>query len=164
MTLGKQLIEQLRATEQPAEQPLTVVYTTQSAAVAFFDRDRYSVALRDMLVRSGSASPDDTRTFLNAAAATVARRLSFLEEPLALWELDGSEGIAQLRSSPPQREGDALSYWEVTLWAEQPRAQVARYHWQPGMAEREVVAYPAIFALLGRVADALAAALAEPMA
>ena len=164
MTLGKQLIEQLRATEQPAGQPLTAVYTTQSATVAFFDRDRYSVALRDMLVRSGSASPDDARTFLSATAATVARRLSFLEEPLAVWELDGSEGIAQLRSSPPQREGDALSYWEVTLWAEPPRAQVARYHWQPGMAEREVVAYPATFALLGRVADALAAALAEPMA
>lgn len=164
MTLGKQLIEQLRATEQPAGQPLTVVYTTQSADVSFFDRDRYSVALRDMLVRSGSASPDDARIFLSATAATVARRLSFLEEPLAVWELDGSEGIAQLRSSPPQREGDALSYWEVTLWAEPPRAQVARYHWQPGMAEREVVAYPATFALLGRVADALAAALAEPMA
>ena len=134
------------------------------AAYALGTLSAPDAAAVEQLVRSDSASPDDARTFLSAAAATVARRLSFLEEPLAVWELDGSEGIAQLRSSPPQREGDALSYWEVTLWAEPPRAQVARYHWQPGMAEREVVAYPATFALLGRVADALAAALNEPTA
>ena len=44
--------------------------------------------------------------------------------------------MAQLRSSPPQRDADERSYWEVTLWAGQPRAHVARYRWAPGMAER----------------------------
>lgn len=162
MTIGKQLIEQLRNAEQPATQPLTVAHDTSRAELAFFDRDRYSVALRDMALSLGAGAPGDARAYLSAAAASVARRLSFLEEPLAVWELDGGEGLAQLRSSPPQREGDELLYWEVTLSAAGRRAKIARYRWQPGMAEREVIAYPATFALLGRVADNLAAALAEP--
>jgi hypothetical protein len=100
------------------------------------------------------------RAYLSATAAEVARRLSFLEEPLAVWELDGGERAAQLRSAPPQREGDAVTYWEVTLWAgDQPGARAIRYQWSPGMAEREVLAYPATFALVARMADGLAAAL-----
>ena len=162
MTLGKMLIERLRNTEQPATQPLTVAHGAQSAELAFFDRDRYSVTMRDLAVGAGGATTADARAFLSAAAAAVARRLSFLEEPLAVWELDGAEGTAQLRSSPPQREGEEVSYWEVTLWAAPARAQAARYRWEPGMAEREVLAYPATFALLGRIADGLVAALEEP--
>lgn len=162
MALGKLLIEQLRDTEQPATQPLTVAHGAQSAELSFFDRDRYSVTLRELAAGAGGAAPADSRAFLSAAAAAVARRLSFLEEPLAVWELDGGEGMAQLRSSPPQREGEEVSYWEVTLWAAPARALAARYRWQPGMAEREVLAYPATFALLGRIADGLAAALEEP--
>lgn len=162
MTIGKILIAQLRDTEQPATQPLAVAHGAQNAELSFFDRDRYSVALRELAVGVGTAAPADARAFLSAAAAGVARRLSFLEEPLAVWELDGGEGLAQLRSSPPLRDGDEVSYWEVTLWAAPARAQAARYRWQPGMAEREVLAYPATFALLGRIADGLAAALEEP--
>jgi hypothetical protein len=58
------------------------------------------------------------------------------------------------------REGEEVSYWEVTLWAgDEPGARAVRYHWAPGMAEREVVAYPATFALVARMADSLAEAL-----
>jgi hypothetical protein len=167
MSIGKQLIEQLR---QPASgegamladgAPLVVAGPTEHAQVVFSDRDRYSVALRELVVGTNGGAPADTRAYLSAAAAAVARGLSFLEEPLAVWELDGGEGMAQLRSSPPLREGDEVSYWEVTLTAGQPSARAARYHWAPGMVERENVAYPATFALLGRMADALAEALAE---
>jgi hypothetical protein len=98
--------------------------------------------------------------YLSAAAAEVARRMSYLEEPLAVWELDGHEGRAQLRSSPPQREGDEVSFWEVTLWAgAQPGARVMRYRWTAGMIEPEVIAYPATFALVARMADSLTEAL-----
>jgi hypothetical protein len=97
---------------------------------------------------------------MSAVAAEVARRLSFLEEPLAVWELDGGECMAQLRSSPPLREGDAVTYWEVTLWGgDEPGARAVRYHWSPGMVEREVLAYPATFALIARMADGMADAL-----
>ncbi len=167
MSIGKQLIEQLRqlATGEGATladgAPLVVAGQPDHASLVFSDRDRYSVALRELVVGMNVDAPADTRAYLSAAAAAVARGLSFLEEPLAVWELDGSEGMAELRSSPPLREGDEISYWEVTLTAAQPSARAARYRWAPGMAEREIVAYPATFALLGRMADVLAGALRD---
>ncbi|MFN8568819.1 MAG: hypothetical protein U0Z44_15185 [Kouleothrix sp.] len=140
MTIGKLLVERLGAAEPAAASPLVLADASHSVELVFFDRDRYSVTLSELNLGAAIGAPADARAYLSAAAAAVARRLSFLEEPLAVWELDGSEGLAQLRSSPPQHEGDELTYWEVTLWADQPHAQLARYRWAPGMAERERMA------------------------
>lgn len=168
MSVGKALVKQLGelpggAVASAEGETLVVASLPAYVRITFFDRDRFSVTLRDLAVGAELPEPGDMRAFLSAAAAEVARRLSFLEEPLAVWELDGGERVAQLRSSPPQREGQELLYWEVTLSAgPQASARAVRYRWAPGMAERELVAYPATFALLGRMADALAAALQLP--
>jgi hypothetical protein len=171
MTLGKQMIEQLRLLAAgevllatlPIGDQFKIVTTLDGpsqATLELFDHDRYSVTLRALNVQSGTPFVGDVHTYLSARAAVIARQLSYLEEPLAVWELDGSERVAQLRSSPPQREGDEVSYWEVTLSAgEQSGARIVRYRWAQGMSEREVVAYPATFALVGRLADSLAMAL-----
>jgi len=169
MSIGKQITEQLRrladgdrtVLEAGTENTLLVLDAPLRAQLEFSDHDRYSVALRELTVGAVvGAAPIDARAYLSATAAEVARRLSFLEEPLAVWELDGSERTAQLRSSPPLREGDAVAYWEVTLSAgDEPSARAVRYHWSPGMTEREVLVYPATFALIARVADGLADAL-----
>jgi hypothetical protein len=167
MGIGKQMTERLRrlangdqAVLEAGDHTLIVPGQPMYAKLEFFDHDRYSVTLRELVVGADGAAESDARAYLSAAAAAIARRLSFLEEPLAVWELDGGERKAQLRSSPPLREGDEVSYWEVTLWAgEQPGARVSRYHWAPGMTERAVVAYPATFALIARLADSLSEAL-----
>jgi len=173
MSVGKQMIEQLRLlsvdTAALAQLPtgderfkrLAVHDGTNQAALEFFDCDRYSVTMSALEV-GGGAFEGDTRAYLSACAAEIARRLSYLEEPLAVWELDGGERVAQLRSSPPQRDGDEVLYWEVTLSiGAQPSARLLRCRWVPGMAEREVVAYPAAFAVIGRMADSLDAALRD---
>ena len=173
MSLGKQMIEQLRllatgeATlvqlpENGNRLTLAVSGQPNQATLEFFDHDRYSVTLRALEVTRGAPIAGDARTYLSASAAAIARQLGYLEEPLAVWELDGNEQQAQLRSSPPQRDGEEISYWEVTLWAgEHGGARVMRYRWAPGMAEREELAYPATFALVGRLVDSLAAAIQE---
>lgn len=169
MTIGKQVVEQLRQIASGAAAPsdgtpLVVTDQAYHAQVSFSDRDRYSLALHELALGSDAPAPADTHAYLSAAAAAVARRLSFLEEPLAVWELDGGECSAQLRSSPPLREGDDISYWEVVLTAgAQTSARATRYRWTPDMTEREVIAYPATFALIGRMTDALADALVEPI-
>jgi hypothetical protein len=172
MNLGKQMLEQLRMLA--ADGPETLIFlskvddyhvlalqdATQRGALEFFDYDRYSITLRTLAVGSGTPAPDDARAYLSAHAAEIARRMSYLEEPLAVWELDGDEHMAQLRSSPPQREGEETLYWEVTLQAgPQPGARLTRYRWLPGMPERELVAYPATFALIARMLDSLSAGL-----
>lgn len=169
MTLGKHVIEALRhlaanGAGLAGGQPLAADAPGALARLDLADYDRYSAAVRALRVElEPRAAPEDPRAALSARAAAVIRQLSYLEEPLAVWELDGGERAAQLRSSPPQREGDELSYWEVTLNAgERPAAEIARYRWAPGMPEREVVVYPATFGLIGRIADSLADALAAP--
>jgi hypothetical protein len=171
MTLGKQLTEQLRsmAAESPqlagALREYGGTMTVAAAApplqttLEFSDQDRYSVTLCRLDVVCDEPAIGPTRSFLSGAAAEITRRLSFLEESLAVWELDDSEAVAQLRSSPPQRDGEEITYWEVVLRAGiRPGASITRYRWTPGIAEREVIAYPATFALVARMADALAGA------
>jgi len=172
MSIGKQITERLRrladgdrtVLEASPENTLLVLDQPLCARLEFSDHDRYSVTLRDLTVGAGGAAPLDARGYLSTAAAEVARRLSFLEEPLAVWELDAGERVAQLRSSPPLREGEEISYWEVALSVgAEPTARATRYHWAPGMAERKVLVYPATFALVARMADSLAAALRGAM-
>jgi hypothetical protein len=166
MSIGKLLHETLRQAGQPAgaepERELRVTDGQTAARLGLFDCDRYSITLRSLeLTRGQATAPDDLRERLSGVAAEVTRRLSFLEEPLAVWELDHREGLAQLRSSPPLREGEEVFYWEVALdGSAELRATVGRYRWAPGMPEREPVAYPATFTLVARIADALDAALA----
>lgn len=167
MGIGKLLTEQLRelsaaGVARDATESVVVTDGDLRCALLVGDIDRYSVALHTLSIGAGAAAPSDARAYLSARAAEVIRRLGFLEEPLAVWELDGREALAQLRSSPPQREDDEIIYWEVTLNAgELPGASMARYRWTPQMAERELVAYPATFNLVARIADALVVALQE---
>jgi hypothetical protein len=141
--------------------PQRLLFTTPgvNAILEFSDHDRYSVTLRELEV-SRSAPPPETPDFLANAGAAMIRQLSFLEEPLAICELDEQLGVAQLRSLPPQRDGEELEYWEVTLLAQgKSSATIARYHWTPGMIERERVEYPATFMLAARIAEGMAEAL-----
>jgi hypothetical protein len=126
--------------------------------------DRFSVALRQLEVSYGPsfASQGYDEAYLRRSAERAASRLAYLEEPLLLLEFDPAEKLAQLRSNPPHQEGEALTYWELLTWVEpQPRVRLARYRWQPNGQEREQIAYPVTFAILGRLAQDLALSLEE---
>src|SRR5262245_23010046 len=97
MSLGKQMIEQLRllvASESAfggdPHKIVTALDGSAQATLEFLDHDRFSVTLHTLDV-GGPPFEGDARTYLSARAAEIARRLSYLEEPLAVWELDGSE-------------------------------------------------------------------------
>ena len=125
--------------------------------------DRYSVILHNLEMNyPHTARGNHKNQNLRAYAEEIIERLSYLEEPLALVELDRAEGIAQLRSNPPRAEKDQSTYWEV-LVRSKPYLQVslARYQWTPDHPERTRVAYPATFATLGRIAQDLAECLSE---
>jgi L-alanine-DL-glutamate epimerase-like enolase superfamily enzyme len=172
--LGKQTVDTLKrlASEGPqavsalswSDDGAKVVAVPADAAdarVDLADLDRFSATLRELAVTCHAAPMvPDVRAWLSDHAAATIRALGFLEEPLAVWELEASERIAQLRSSPPHRDESEVTYWEVVLHcADQPSATLARYRWAPGMPERERVEYPATFALIGRMAAALERAL-----
>jgi hypothetical protein len=181
MNLGKRVIKQLEqlSTKGPKQVDAVILNSTPqqgyivgvpaeanepSAAITLEAYDRYSVTQRHLEV-SYDNWPTDTgkdEAYLRKCAEWVAHRLTYLEESLVLLELDAGEKLAQLRSNPPHQEEQDLTYWEVLLWAEpRPRARLARYSWTPGSAERELVAYPATFATLGRIANDLALSLKQ---
>jgi hypothetical protein len=109
-----------------------------------------------------SSSHNQDEAYLRHSAERVISRLTYLEEPLALLELDATEKLAQLRSQPPHQDGDKLAYWEMFIWAApQPRVKLTRYQWQPDTRERTQLVYPATFATLGRIAQDLALSLTE---
>ena len=162
MNLAAKLTDLLKNPEASIAKTVSAEAQGNRARVDFADSDRYSIALQTLTVGCDSRIESDTQPFLSAKAAALARELSYLEEPLAVWELDGSTGIAQLRSTPPQREGESISYWEVELHTSAtPFATLARYCWSPGLAERERLDYPATFALVGRMVGSVVAALGK---
>ncbi len=178
MSPGTKLMEQLRllvhdGTEavhlhqldtKNGTMQLVVYDADHSVRLELCDYDRYSVTLYTLEVGQQRPGVALETVSVSAYAAQISRRLSYLEEPLAVYELDRSMQVAQLRSLPPQREGAEVFYWEVMVWANADRrATITRYHWAPGMVEREVVAYPATFALVTRITDSIYAALTTTM-
>jgi hypothetical protein len=104
MSIGKQLIEPLGrlATgeggslglnqNEDGSGTISVSELQVSAKLEFFDYDRYSVTLRALEVRNGAPVEGDAGAYLSQRAAEIARCLSYLEERLAVWELDGDRG------------------------------------------------------------------------
>lgn len=131
-------------------------------SLSLADYDRYSITLQHLEVYNKSVTIEeaDEENYLNQVAAEISQRLTYLEEPLALIELSTTDGLAQLRSSPPEHSRDESTYWEVTVRTKpHPQTRIARYRWVAGNRQRTTVIYPATFAPLGRMAQDLAASL-----
>jgi hypothetical protein len=129
-------------------------------SLTFQDSDRYSINLRRLEVKG----PDTGKKLTLADCAThIATRLSYLEEPLALVELDGTQDVALLRSNPPQQNGDSITYWEAALHASpRPHVSLTRYRWTPQQQKRSVLHQPLTFNTAGRIATDLAESLSNP--
>lgn len=136
------------------------------ASIRIENYDRYSALLRYLEVYDNSLTIDSqqTQVYLEQCAAEIIRRVTFLEEPLELLEVEPVEGVAQLRSGAPlvEQSEERVVYWELWLrTAPHPRLKLARYEWRHGKRDRENLLYPMTFATLGRAAKELAASLAE---
>jgi len=129
-----------------------------SVALTIADYDRYSVTLLNVEVNQAT----DEAQALEQYAEQVARRLTYLEEPLTLLELAEEDNLAQLRSQAPSEADEVITYWEALIWNKpQPRATLARYRWSPDQPDRQAIPYPATFTQVARMAEDLAASLEE---
>lgn len=52
---------------------------------------------------------------LKKVSEALAARLTYLLEPIKLIEVDADQCVAQLRSSPPQREPEMTTYYELLV-------------------------------------------------
>jgi hypothetical protein len=122
------------------------------------DYDRYSVASRNLKVSYKNPAKNGDKDYLRQCAEQLVRRVTYLEEPLELLEVDAEAGLAQLRSRSLRQEDNEKVYWEAMIQAEPyPTVSLTRYRWTPDISpEREVVVYPVTFATLGRIIQDLA--------
>ncbi len=178
MSLGKFVTNQLyqiykdkrdvagRLTYANDQMVWAVAHEGRDLALRLQHCDRHSAELLNLEVRVDDVSTDDTAPSLPALSEATIESLNYLEEPLAVWELDEREQVVQLRSMPPQYEDEALFYWEVEISQrnfegnDMTTLRMGRYHWQPGLPEREQVPYPVTYTLLGRITESLAQVLA----
>lgn len=128
------------------------------------DFDRYSIVLHTLEInhaRNLVTNGKNESNFLQCCADQIIQRLTYLEEPMTLLELDAEEGLAQLRTKPTRRQNEVI-YWEALVQARpHPKATLTHYRWTPDYPEREVLVYPATFAWVGRISADLAMSLSQ---
>ena len=75
---------------------------------------------------------------LKSIGESLALRLNYLMEPVRPLEIDRDACIVQLRSSPPQKDDDGTSYYELLV--QQRQISLHRYQKQPASPRRHIPA------------------------
>ena len=93
---------------------------------------------------------------LNAWGDRIARKVTYLMEPLHVLEVDGGRGEVQLRSQAPTHRGDARNYYEVRLGREGV-CRVERFTYDPAEKRRRRTPCHLTREVVERLAEDLAA-------
>jgi len=96
---------------------------------------------------------------LASVAEALVAELNFLLEPLAVLEKDTLSQSIQLRSSPPHRDADCVSYFELTLNAQS--LTLMRYRVPRHSAGRQLTTMVFTYETLQRLCQNLDAAAAD---
>jgi len=82
---------------------------------------------------------DATPPRLKAVSDALAARLTYLLEAISPVEVDEDHCVVQMRSNPPQRDDDGMSYYEL-LVTRGGQLSLCRYAKQPGGRRRQIPA------------------------
>lgn len=86
---------------------------------------------------TNSAWASEPITGVERIAASLAKRLTYLLEPIKPIEIDADECVVQMRSNPPRQNEDRTSYYE--LHARRGGVlSLCRYEKQPGDVRQQV--------------------------
>jgi hypothetical protein len=156
MTLGQRSVERLNLLRQMEEQMNFSVRRITGDGQAYVidekkdgvrleaeieDFDKYSCRVKSLSLKAEREpnSSEEIVERLRQQADAATRTIRYLSEDLALVELDATRQAAQLRSSPPQKEQRATTYYELMLY-NGDSATLKRYTHEKGEHERRSVA------------------------
>lgn len=151
-SLGQQLTAELMLMGG-AELPLTLHVSGEGRSVSarFSLWSPLAVGVESIQVESPPAQVP-----LGESASQLAQKLSYLNEPIQVFEVDSLAAQAQLRSNPPKAISDGVEYFEVQL-AQSGTISLQRYrNTQDG--PRVTTTFTLTLETLERVIDDLAAA------
>jgi hypothetical protein len=87
---------------------------------------------------------------LRLGSSRIAEKITYLGESLGVIEKEASGGKRVLRSLPPRKDGQIISYFEILL--DGPNAlSLARYEYDPQVGERKAVSAPLTLETLERL-------------
>lgn len=156
MALGQRVIAALegggRQEVTLEEEGLRVRYRAEAA-------DQVGCAILGLRVED-LRSPARDADALKAWADRVAGRITYLMEQIVAVEVDGAGGSALLRSAPPDRRGEARSYYEVVLRGPGVLT-LTRYRYHNGDRERTEVPCNLTREVFERLVDDLAGTMRE---
>jgi len=102
------------------------------------ERNPLAVAFQALRVATPELA-DTTSPQLERMAKALSERLTYLMEPIRPIEIDADACVAQLRSSPPQRDDDGRSYFELTV-RRGGEIALARFRKEPGTPREQIPA------------------------
>ncbi len=115
------------------------------------ERNALAVSFNQVrLTTAELASADAAR--LERIGKALAAKLTYLMEPISPIEIDAQGCVVQLRSSPPQRDDDGRSYYELTV-RRGGEIALSRYYKENRGARRPIAANVTREVLLRLVGD-----------
>jgi len=102
------------------------------------ERNSLAVAFQTLRVATPELA-EATSNRLERMAKSLSERLTYLMEPIRPIEIDADACVAQLRSSPPQRDDDGRSYYELVV-RRGGDIILARYRKEPGTPRQPIAA------------------------
>lgn len=94
---------------------------------------------------------------LRSVSEALAKKLTYLLEPISPIEIDAEQCVVQLRSNPPHRDEQGTSYYEL-LVRKGGELSLRRWTKEPGEVRRPLAAHVTREVLLRLVGDFSAAA------
>jgi hypothetical protein len=114
MTLQNQFEQELLKLGDGGPATVAVNDAPRHLSCDVVERNSLAVSFDQLRLATDELASADTAE-LERIGKALAGRLTYLMEPIAPIEIDAAACVVQLRSSPPQRDDDGRSYYELTV-------------------------------------------------
>ena len=155
MSLSRNIADELqRLVGYSAADPTTVTLSGPdqvSVDVDLTNVDRMSCALREVRVNV-PALVDADLDLLRQWAEALCRRVTYLLENIGPLELDEDAGRVLIRSTPPDKQADATTFYEIMLRSHADgNFSLRRYRSEQGRSGRDQVDIQTTHEVLGKL-------------
>ena len=151
MTLQNQFEQELLKLGDGGPATVAVNDSPRHLSCGVVERNSLAVSFDRLRLATDELESADTAE-LERIGKALAGRLTYLMEPIAPIEIDAAACVVQLRSSPPQRDDDGRSYYELIV-RRGGEIGLARFRKENGGARQQIAATVTREVLLRLVGD-----------
>src|SRR4051794_27645856 len=151
MKLQNQFEQELLTSGSGSPATVAVHESPRQLSCDVVERNSLAVSFNQLCLATDELATADAAK-LERIGKALAGRLTYLMEPIAPIEIDAAACVMQLRSSPPQRDDDGRSYYELTV-RRGGEISLARFRKENGGARHQIAATVTREVLLRLVGD-----------